>query len=76
MVVSVLSVKTMISGDTLVRKVDDEEMETVVYEPTGSVTNSDDDVRISSIQFGVVRCSHIAVRSSMFHAHMRREIIN
>ena len=30
---------------------------TVVHEPTGSATNSDNDIRISSIQLGV-RCSH------------------
>ena len=37
------------------------------------MTDSDDDVRVSSIQFGVIRCSHTVVRdeerrkSSVFH---------
>ena len=39
-------------------EVGDDEIETVEYEPTGSVTDSDDNVRVSSIQLGVVRCSH------------------
>ena len=33
----------------LVREADDDKIEIVVYEPTGSVTDSDDDVRVSSI---------------------------
>ena len=45
----------------LIKKTDDE-IETVVYKPTGSTIDSDDDVGISSIQLGIVRCSHIAVK--------------
>ena len=48
------------SRNFLVREVNDDEIETVVYEPTVSMTNFDDD-RISSIQLGV-RCSHTAVK--------------
>jgi len=33
----------------LIKEADDDEIETVVYEPTGSATDSDDDVRVSSI---------------------------
>ena len=46
-----------LSKNLLVRKVDDE-IETVVYESTGGATGSADDVRVSSIQLGVVRCTH------------------
>jgi len=42
----------------LVREADDDEIETVVYEPTGSATDFDDDVRVFSIQLSVGRCSH------------------
>jgi len=45
------------SRNLLVREADDE-IETVVYESTGSVTDYDDEVRVSSIKLGVVRCSH------------------
>ena len=44
------------SRNLLVREADDE-IKTIVYEPTGSATDSDDDVRVFSIQFGVVGCS-------------------
>jgi len=37
------------SRNFLVREVDDDEIETVVYEPTGSATDSDDNVRVLSI---------------------------
>jgi len=64
-VISILSVKAMVmsqclSRNLLVREVD--EIETVVYEPTGNVTNSNDDVRISNIQLAIVRCSYTTVR--------------
>ena len=49
-----------LSRNLLVREVD--EIETVVYEPTGNVTNSNDDVRISNIQLAIVRCSYTTVR--------------
>jgi len=47
------------SKNFLVREADDDEIETV-YEPTSNATDFND-VRISSIQLGVVRCSHTAV---------------
>ena len=53
------------SRNLLVREVD--EIETVVYEPTDNVTDSDDDVRVSSIQLGIVRCSHTTVRDEDWH---------
>jgi len=62
----------------LVRKADDE-IETVVYELTDSATDSDDDVRVSTIQLGVVMCSHTAVRDeycrrfSVFHTYVTHE---
>ena len=61
------------SRNLLFREADDE-IEKVVYEPTGSVTDSDD-VRVFSIQLSVIRCSHTAVRdedwrrSSVFHTY-------
>ena len=39
------------SRNLLIRKVDDDEIETVVYEPTSSPTDSDDNVRVSSINW-------------------------
>ena len=60
-------------------EVGDDEIETVEYEPTDSVTDSDDNVRVSSIQLGVIRCSHTSVgdedwhRSSMFHTYVTHE---
>jgi len=48
------------SRNLLVRKVDDE-IETAVYEPTDSATDSDD-VTIFSIQLSAVRCSQTVVR--------------
>ena len=37
------------SRNLLVREVEDDEIETVIYEPTGSTTDSDNDVRVSPI---------------------------
>ena len=37
------------SRNLLIKKADDDEIETVIYEPTSSATNFDDDVRIASI---------------------------
>ena len=81
-----ISVKTMVTllhnvpiGIFLVRKADDDEIEIVVYKPTGSATDSDDDVRISSVQMGVIRCSHTTIRdenwrkSSVFHTCVTHE---
>ena len=51
------------SRNILIKEDDGNEIETIVYAPTGSATDSNDDVRISSIQLGVVRCSHIAVNN-------------
>jgi len=42
----------------LIKEDNDDEIETVVYELTDIATNSDDDIRISNIQLGVVRCLH------------------
>jgi len=36
---------------------DDEGLETVVYDAVGSESDTDEDVRVSSVQLGVVRCS-------------------
>ena len=36
------------------READDDEIKTVVYESTGSATDSNDNVRVSSIQLGVL----------------------
>jgi len=41
------------SRNLLIKEADDE-IKTVVYEPTGSTTDYDDDFRISSIQLGVI----------------------
>jgi len=41
---------------------DDEGLEAVVYEAVGSESNTDKDVRVSSVQLCVVRCSHTTVR--------------
>jgi len=54
-------------------------VEIVVYGSNGTATDSDDDVRVSSIQLGVIRCSHIDVRdedwcrSSVFHTYFTHE---
>ena len=66
------------SSNLLVREVNDDEIETVVYELTDNATDSDN-VRVSSIQLGVVRCSHAAVRdeewrrSTVFHTYITHE---
>jgi len=44
----------------IVIKEADDEIETVVHEPTSSATDFDD-VRVASIQLGIVRCSHTIV---------------
>jgi len=85
-VINILSFKAMITllhnvllGTSKSKKVDDDEIETVVYEPTSSVTDSYDDVRIFSIQLGVIRYSDINVsnenwrRSSVFHTYITHE---
>jgi len=51
-----------LSRNLLVREADDDEIEIVVYELTGSMTDSNNDVRVFSIQLGIVRCSHTSVR--------------
>ena len=68
------------SKNLLVREANNDEITIIVYEPTGSATNSDsDDVRISSIQFGVIKCSHTTVRdedwlrSNVFHTYITHE---
>ena len=66
----------------LIKEVDDDEIKTVINEPTGSTTDFHDDVRIFSIQLSLVRCSHIVVRDengrlvcSTPILHIRRRII-
>jgi len=49
------------SRNLLIKEIDDDEIETVVHKATGSATDSDDDVRVASIQLCVIRCSHTAV---------------
>jgi len=67
------------SRNLLLREIDDNEIETVVYEPISSAADSDDDVKVSSIQLGVVRCSHTTVkdedwrRFSVFHTYITHE---
>ena len=67
------------SRNFLLKEADDDELETVVCKPTGSSTDSENDVRVSSIQLGVVRCSHTTVRhedwrrSSVFHTYITHE---
>jgi len=64
MVVNILSVSygrvaaQCLSRNLLIKEVDDDEIETVVHEATSSVTNSNDDIRVSSIQLGIIRCPH------------------
>ena len=49
------------SRNLLARETDDK-IETLVYEPIDSATDSDDDFKISSIQLGVVRYSYTTVK--------------
>jgi len=42
----------------LIKEVNDDEIEMIVHEVAGSATDSDDDVRVASIQLGVIRCPH------------------
>jgi len=42
------------SRNLLIKEADDEKIETIVYEPIGSTTDSDDDARVFSIQLGIV----------------------
>jgi len=50
-----------------------------VYEPEGDTSDTNEDVRFSSIQFGVVRCSHTTIRdenwrrSNVFHTYIIHE---
>ena len=58
---------------------DDDGLETVVSEPVGSAYDTDEDVRDSSAQLGVIRCLHMVVRdedwrrSSVFHTYVTHE---
>ena len=55
---------------------DDEGLKTVVYETVGSESDTDEDVRISSIKLSAVRCLHTTIkdedwrRSSTFHTYI------
>ena len=64
-VVNILSVKAMVhvatqcpSRNFLIKEADDDEIETIVHEATGSATDSDDDVKVASIQLDIIRCPH------------------
>ena len=67
------------SRNLLIKKIDDDEIETVVHEAIGSATNSDDDVRVANLQLGVIRCPHTAIvnedwhRSSVFYTYITHE---
>ena len=67
------------SKNLLIRKADDDEIETIVYEPTSSTIDSDDDARVSSIKLVIVGCSNIAFRnedwrkSNVFHTYITHE---
>jgi len=41
---------------------DDDEFEEEIYEPIGSASDTDVDIRISSIQLSVIRCLHTTSR--------------
>jgi len=41
---------------------DDDEFNEEIYEPVGNPSDTDVDVRVSSIQLSVVRCLHVASR--------------
>ena len=63
----------------LIKEVDDDKIETVVHEVIVSATDSDDDVRVASIQLDVIRCLHTTVsnevwrRSSVFYTYIAHE---
>ena len=56
--------------------IDDDGLETVIREPVESVYDTDEDVRDSSAQLGVIRCLHTIVRYedwckfSIFHTYV------
>jgi len=66
------------SRNLLIKEIDDE-IETVVHEATGSATDSNDDVRVASIQLNVVRCSQTIVSNedwlmpSVFYTYITYE---
>ena len=66
------------SRNLLISEADDDEIDIIVYELTGSTINSDD-VRISNIQLGVIKCSHTTIidenwhRSSVFYTYVTHE---
>jgi len=51
----------------------------VIYEPVGSESDTDEDVRVFSVQLSVVRCSHTTVRDeycrrfTVFHTYITHE---
>jgi len=71
------------SRNLLIKKIDDY-IETVIHEAIGDATDSEDDLRVSSIQLGVSRCPYTTVgnedwrKSSVFIPilHMREGTIN
>ena len=47
-----------LSRNLLIKEVDNDEIETIVHEATRSATDSNDEVRVASIQLGVVKYPH------------------
>ena len=58
---------------------DDDEFNEEIYEPVGNPSDTDVDVRDSSIQLSIVRCLHVAsrdedwCRSSVFYTYIIHE---
>ena len=67
------------SRNLLIKKINDDEIETIVREATGSATNSNDDVRAASIHLGVIRCAHTSAsnenwrKSIVFYTYITHE---
>ena len=55
------------SRNLLIKEINDDEIKTVVHEATSSVADSDDDVKVTSIQLGVIRSTHTAVSNEDWH---------
>ena len=64
-----------VKGDDL----DGNEFEEEIYEPAGSASDTDENVRVSSIQLSIARCLHAAsrdedwCRSCMFYTYVAHE---
>ena len=46
-----------------IKETDDDEIKTVIHEATDNATDSEDDVRVARIQFGVTKSTHIVVNN-------------